>query len=771
MEDFEQRRSFLDQIIEPYLGKYYVLVHNDDQRYGLTKASGQWELRGAYSSYDSRTGRPAVDFNLDSRGANRFGRLTGNNKGRQLAIFLDGVASSHATIQSAIYDRGQITGNFTEQDVQDLVSTLEAGSLPARLKPTPLMENSIGPSLGETNRAMGTRAAMYGLIVVAIFILVYYLFAGLVANVALALNLLFVLAIMATLEATFTLPGIAGLILTVGMAVDANVLIFERLREERARGLTLKKALKTAYEKAFSTIVDANLTTLITCVILGYVGSEEVKGFAMTLGFGVVTSMFTALFVTRMIFMSLISARVLHSLPMLRLVGVPSIQWLRLRSLFWPMSMVAVIIGIAAFTYVSTTNREKLYDIEFLGGTSLQIELKPGVHMDDEQVRTAITGEADSAVAWLASAADALEAATVESTEVAGRFKITSDALAPEDVVVLLTATFEDRMARGGVTTTENQTVVDTKPILQTKDDGEISESRMDLAAFQAAVTETAEYVRQAANTRLRGARVQTVRELGETAGAPEAFEIVTVETSRDLVQAAVVAVLRDKLQVQLPVEAELFTDEATRDGFFPIEEGDRYLDDVVPGTGRFDIQEYKGGLVLVFDKINPPQTTTQITDRIREVRLLPEYEDFEYRPFTVLGLTEAESQGDEPAYSRVALIVVDENIYRGREHLLRGVRSVRVAAVPGRARAQAGPGRLRQRKDAPQGAPVRLADRQTHADPGNRGDDPGPGGDRRLRLDPIRHDAVRPGGDRGPGARRVDHPGAGDNCRRVGHR
>ena len=255
--------------------------------------------------------------------------------------------------------------------MQRLVQTLEAGSLPGRLKDTPLMEKNVGPSLGRTNRVLGMNAAIYGMIAVAVLVLVYYLAAGVVANIALALNLLFVLGIMATLEATFTLPGIAGLILTVGMAVDANVLIFERVREERARGTVFKRALKTGYDKALSTIIDANLTTLITCVVLGYLGSEEVKGFAMTLGFGICTSMFTALFVTRLIFITLMDFGWLKDLKMLKLIGQPKIDWLALRTKFWPISLVLVLGGVGWFAYASVTDADKVYDIEFLGGTSV----------------------------------------------------------------------------------------------------------------------------------------------------------------------------------------------------------------------------------------------------------------------------------------------------------------------------------------------------------------------------------------------------------------
>ena len=417
------------QIVAKYAGKWYVLIHAD-RRFGLLKeADKKWKLKSAYFIRD-RNGRPALSFNLDPRGGRQFRRLTADNIDRQLCIMLDDLAMSHATIISAIGERGEITGKFTPDEVKEMVKTLEAGSLPGRLKDTPLMEKNIGPSLGRTNRTLCLRAALIGLIAVGVFILIYYRFAGLIANVALFLNLLFVLAIMATMEATFTLPGIAGLILTVGMAVDANVLIFERIREEREKGVVFKRALKTGYEKALSTIVDANLTTLITCVVLGYLGSEEVKGFAMTLGFGIVTSMFTALFVTRLIFVTLIDRGLLKDLRMFKIIGQPKIDWLALRRRFWPISATMVVVGLVAFVGASIRDPESVYDIEFLGGTSVQIELQEVVELDDEQVRERVTrakGERMSAVQWLNQAADALAVADVSAGSSQTQFVVTSD--------------------------------------------------------------------------------------------------------------------------------------------------------------------------------------------------------------------------------------------------------------------------------------------------------------------------------------------------------
>ncbi len=313
-EAFDKVKATLHFIVERYANKYYVLASRQPGDVMVAsrgeKGRPRWSLEAARASRDPQTNQPCVLFTLDERGGALMEQVSRAHKGDPLAILLDDVVYSAPTLQSTIRSRGQITGDFTVDDVMYLVNTLEAGSLPARLKPTPIMEKSIGPSLGLTNRTRGMKAAVIGLICVAIFMLIYYLHAGFLADVAVLMNLILVLGIMAMLQATFTLPGIAGLILTVGMAVDANVLIFERIREEQKRGSTLRAAVKAGYEKALSTILDANITTLITCAILGYVGSEEVKGFAYTLGFGIVTSLFTALFVTRQFFNLMLADRV-----------------------------------------------------------------------------------------------------------------------------------------------------------------------------------------------------------------------------------------------------------------------------------------------------------------------------------------------------------------------------------------------------------------------------------------------------------------------------
>ncbi|OED35306.1 protein-export membrane protein SecD [PVC group bacterium (ex Bugula neritina AB1)] len=246
-------------------------------------------------------GGVSVSLEFNKKGARRFEKLTGDNVNRRLAIVLDGKVQSAPAIKQKIPGgRAQISGSFGVDEAKDLAISLRAGALPAPIKI--LQESTVGPSLGADSIKKGMKSALLGLILVILFMLIYYKGAGLIANVSLLLNILFVVGILSFFDATLTLPGIAGIILTIGMAVDANVLIFERIREELRQSKTVKSALKLGFDKAFVTIMDANLTTLITALILFKFGTGPIRGFAVTLSVGVLSSMFTALFVSRAIF-------------------------------------------------------------------------------------------------------------------------------------------------------------------------------------------------------------------------------------------------------------------------------------------------------------------------------------------------------------------------------------------------------------------------------------------------------------------------------------
>ncbi len=257
------------------------------------------DLKDARLGYDEN-GQIAVDFQLESKAARRFGVLTGKNIGKRLAIVLEGEVQSAPVIRSRITDRGQITGNFTPEEARELQIVLKSGAMPAPVEFR--YQSIVGPSLGGDSIRKGVKSVIIGGILVVLFMALYYKLSGIIADLVLVLNMVFILAVLAGFQATLTLPGIAGIVLTIGMAVDANVLIFERIREELRSGKTPRAAVDGGFSKALLTILDANITTVIAAVVLFQFGTGPVRGFAVTLTVGIIASLFTALFVSRLIF-------------------------------------------------------------------------------------------------------------------------------------------------------------------------------------------------------------------------------------------------------------------------------------------------------------------------------------------------------------------------------------------------------------------------------------------------------------------------------------
>lgn len=250
---------------------------------------------------------PIVEFSLTPTGAEAFAKLTGENVGSGLAIVLDGRVVSAPRINSQIRENGLIEGRFTQQEAQDLSTVLKSGALPAGI--TTLEERTVGPSLGRDSIESGLKAGLIGTALVVLYMLVIYNLSGLNAVIALALNVLLLFGGMAGFGAALTLPGIAGVILTIGMAVDANVLVFERIREELRAGRTVRSAVDLGFEKALSAIIDSNVTTLIAALFLFQFGTGPIRGFAVTLTIGLLASMFTAVFVSRWMFDLVLSRR------------------------------------------------------------------------------------------------------------------------------------------------------------------------------------------------------------------------------------------------------------------------------------------------------------------------------------------------------------------------------------------------------------------------------------------------------------------------------
>lgn len=258
-------------------------------------------LEGAVAATDPQFGRPVVNFELNRRGGRTFGRETGRNIGKQMAIVLDEQVFTAPVIRGQISRSGQIEmGQATLEEAADLALVLRAGALPAPLRV--VEERSVGPSLGQDSVNKGFTAGLIGLAAVVVIMIGYYRLAGLFAVIALSLYSLYTLGALAALDAVLTFPGIAGFVLSIGMSVDANVLIFERIREELEAGRSVRPAVSEGFRQALSAIVDSNITTLLTAAILYYAGTGPIQGFAITLGLGIVISMFTAIFVTRTLF-------------------------------------------------------------------------------------------------------------------------------------------------------------------------------------------------------------------------------------------------------------------------------------------------------------------------------------------------------------------------------------------------------------------------------------------------------------------------------------
>ncbi len=357
-----------------YGDQLYDWMHTDDGE-GVV-LSQQVLLTGEYVStaaakQDVKSpGNYEINFRLSPRGALIFENVTSNNIGRRLAIVLDGKLKSAPTIRGAISNQGSISGRFTAEEAKNLEVVLKSGSLKTQVEVE--FENTVGPSLGEDSIKAGISAMVIGLILVLIFMLLYYRLAGLVTDIILFINMLLIVALLSGLDATLTLPGIAGLILTIGMAVDANVLIFERIREERIKGNTLPKAIQLGYERAFVTIVDANVTTFITALILHQFGTEAVKGFAITLIIGIICSVFTSLVLTRWCFEALQEFGWLTELKMNRFFKRPNISFSKLRRPAIIISIICIAIGLVVIAGRGKKNLSQ----DFTGGLFAQVELK-----------------------------------------------------------------------------------------------------------------------------------------------------------------------------------------------------------------------------------------------------------------------------------------------------------------------------------------------------------------------------------------------------------
>ncbi len=348
-----------------------VLYESDENKQVTGKL-----LKRAYPTRDSNA-MPAVGFTFNQAGGFRFHELTSRYKPRrdgtkrQLAVLLNNEIVTAPSLNQPISEHGIIeSGRFTEKEVKDLVMILNAGALPVPIRKTPISEFTISPTLGYDVQSKGKTALIVASVAVIVFMAGYYFIAGMVADLALLLNLLFIVSVMAFVKAAFTLPGLAGLVLSAGMAVDANVLIYERMREELARGASLRMAIHNGFDKAFVAIFDSNVSTLITAMILYMVGTETVKGFAVSLFIGLVMNLYTAVYISRLVMNILERSRLLKRLNMMGLIPVLNYDFVGKQVIASIASLVLIVIGMVAFFARGGAN----YDIDFTGGASVTMQ-------------------------------------------------------------------------------------------------------------------------------------------------------------------------------------------------------------------------------------------------------------------------------------------------------------------------------------------------------------------------------------------------------------
>ena len=377
----------------PYLIENRVIVSGEN-------------LVDAQSTFDQRTNEPVVSFRFDSKGASRFGQTTQQNVGRLFAIILDNHVISAPQIREPILGgSGQISGNFTPQSANDLAVLLRSGALPATL--TVIEERTVGPGLGQDSIEAGKWSAIIGSLLVVVFMVAAYGRLGWIANIALVANVALIVAILSIVGATLTLPGIAGIVLTVGMAVDSNVLIYERIREERREGRSVLQSIDLGFQRALATVLDSNITTLIAAVVLFFLGSGPVRGFAVTLAIGILTTLFTAFTLTRWLTSFWLRRFKPKEIPKgyVRLVPeITHIRFMQVRLQVFAIAMLACL-GSIALLFTHGLN----FGIDFTGGTLMEVRAKTGsADVGDIRSRLAAVGVHEIQVQSFGTETDAL---------------------------------------------------------------------------------------------------------------------------------------------------------------------------------------------------------------------------------------------------------------------------------------------------------------------------------------------------------------------------
>jgi len=396
---------------------YEILRHKEKDQQGreiteVVEVKKKAEMVGGVKSARmdrSNLGEPEILFSLDSAGRKRFGEITENNVGQRLAIVLDNVLYSSPVIKQPIKDgSGSISGHFDDKTAIELANVLQN---PLRAPLTLEASQQVDPTLGKDAIRSGIKAAIYGTLAVSAFMIAYYMVAGLVANVALIANIIILVGVMCAIGTTFTLPGIAGIVLTVGMAVDANVLIYERIREESAKGKSLRGAISAGYSRAFGTIFDSHVTTLISSLILAKLGTGSIKGFGVALTIGVAASLFTALVVTRLIFDFLLARGWLKRVKMLHIIRASNLDFMKLAKPAFAVSWLLIVIGIASGFY----RGKSAFGRDFVGGATTKFAFERKVDTDELRHALSAAGVNDALIQYQKDLSSGRETLRVDS--------------------------------------------------------------------------------------------------------------------------------------------------------------------------------------------------------------------------------------------------------------------------------------------------------------------------------------------------------------------
>ena len=640
------------RVVQKYANNYYLLLGNVPS---LAMTQDQdWSLRSAQPTVDQNTGQQAVAFELDSKGAIRMSQITGPNIRKMMAILLDGKVISSPVLNSKIAGRGQITGGmdgFDPKELHYLLSTLKAGSLEGELSKRPISQKTIGAKFGQDNIRAGFESARDSLIIVALFMLCYYLFAGLVADFALVANMILILGVMAALRSTFTLPGIAGIVLTIGMAVDANVLIFERIREESERGADLTTSMRLGFEKALSTILDANITTLITCLVLGYTATVEIKGFAVTLGIGILATLFTALFCTRVILELYLKITKAKSLPMLPtlvpFVGKifrPNINWIKLRYIFFAISATAIILGLLAVF----ERGQDMLDIEFRSGTKVSFELAEGktITLPDARARIRAYGEAGDLIQEGKPATPELSKVYETLQPIVASAKARAEAKVENAYQTYLDENDKKPSAdQPDAAGPDNNLTIEEKAKIADVPLNYVDFSLFTDAADSGVVTEGPTTVDEKKDVWAHG------------------FGVATLVQDTQAVSAVIKAAFSDVLDTTLPVSFDsISVDNVNHAPVYAIRTA--ILGDNIGRSSdvRVNVADAVGGVAVVMSDLSPRVTLDDLHGRIERMRNLPAYESLTSRNWRVIGLDAEGTTAEGKTLYRSAVMVSSDD-------------------------------------------------------------------------------------------------------------